>query len=97
MPEQFAKKISSCGGTTVKLDVFKETGMLCLSTHGGSGYAAGSYWDGDVVVCGICGYRIEKPRPTGGRWVPATGFIDRLRGRGEWIGVYPDFIKPQKK
>jgi len=39
--------------------------MHCLSTHGGCGYAAGSYWDDDVIVCGACGFRIEDPPPTG--------------------------------
>jgi len=35
----------------------------CRSTHGGAGYAAGSYKDGDVMVCGTCGTRIENPSP----------------------------------
>ena len=72
---------------------------MCPSTHGGSGYADGSYWDGDAIVCGICGYRIENPAPTGGRFVRAEGFIDRLLGRGEWVDTYPDFVlsrKPKK-
>lgn len=30
----------------------------CVSTHGGSGWATGSYRDGDVVACGACGARI---------------------------------------
>lgn len=37
----------------------------CFSTHGGSGYAPGSYMDGEAVVCGACGLRIEDPMPTG--------------------------------
>ena len=37
----------------------------CRSTHGGAGYAPGSYWDGDVIICGWCGARIENPAPTG--------------------------------
>ena len=37
----------------------------CISTHGGSGYAPGSYWDNGVMVCGACGTRIDKPRSTG--------------------------------
>ena len=70
----------------------------CISTHGGSGYAMGSYWENGAIVCGICGYRIENPHPTGGRWVPAKGFMDRVRGRVlEWVGTYPDFIKPEKR
>ena len=39
----------------------------CLSTHGASGYAPGSYRDGEVVVCGACGERIENPRPNAWR------------------------------
>ena len=39
---------------------------FCNSTHGASGYAAGSYWDGFDIVCGHCGTRIVNPRPTGG-------------------------------
>ena len=35
----------------------------CLSTHGASGYAPGSYKDGSAVICGLCGERIENPRP----------------------------------
>ena len=70
---------------------------MCPSTHGGAGYAEGSYWDDGAIVCGICKYRIENPHPTGGRWVPAEGFIDRLLGRGEWVhDCYPDFILSKK-
>ena len=72
----------------------------CNSTHGGAGYADGSYWDGDAIVCGICEYRIENPYPTGAQWVPATGLKNRLLGRGEMVGTYPDFIlskKPKEK
>lgn len=39
--------------------------VFCASTHGGSGYAPGSYMDGEAVVCGACGLRIEDPTPTG--------------------------------
>ena len=38
----------------------------CLSTHGGAGYASGSYFDGDDIICGWCGTRIKNPEPTGG-------------------------------
>ena len=31
----------------------------CLSTHGASGYAPGSYLLGDNIVCDICGLVIE--------------------------------------
>ena len=39
----------------------------CLSTHGLSGYAPGSYRDGNAIICGMCGERIENPMPTGTR------------------------------
>jgi len=41
-----------------------EKEYVCLSTHGGSGYATGSYWDSGAVICGWCGTRIENPYPT---------------------------------
>jgi len=69
---------------------------MCMSTHGGSGYAPGSYWDGEAIVCGICGARIENPRPTGGKFVYDKGFINRLLGRGHYEPVWPDFI-PERK
>jgi len=69
----------------------------CLSTHGGSGYAPGSYWENGAIVCGLCGYRIENPSPTGGRWVPASNPIARLLGQGEWVDTYPDFITKADK
>uniref|UniRef100_A0A6M3JL44 Uncharacterized protein n=1 Tax=viral metagenome TaxID=1070528 RepID=A0A6M3JL44_9ZZZZ len=37
----------------------------CMSTHGAVGYANGSYFDGDDIICGVCGTRIRDPRPTG--------------------------------
>jgi hypothetical protein len=33
----------------------------CPSTHGLDGYALGSYWDGDDIICGYCGTRIKNP------------------------------------
>lgn len=34
----------------------------CISTHGGSGYAIGSFWlNKDHIVCGICGVVTEAP------------------------------------
>ena len=39
----------------------------CRSTHGSMGYAPDSYWEGDAIVCGWCGERIEYPPPTGTR------------------------------
>lgn len=52
----------------------------CLSTHGSSGYAPGSYWKDGAIICGICGARIENPPPTGGykdapawpEWIPGA-------------------------
>ena len=41
--------------------------MNCLSTHGASGYAPGSYFENGVVVCGNCGEHIVNPRPIGYR------------------------------
>lgn len=48
----------------------------CLSTHGGAGYAPGSYWKGNKIVCGLCSLEIENPRPTGSRRVA----VPRPRG-----------------
>lgn len=39
-----------------KVEIIKD----CLSTHGAAGYAPGSYWNGEVIVCS-CGFRIENP------------------------------------
>jgi hypothetical protein len=39
----------------------------CPSTHGAAGYAPGSRWKGDKIVCGICGIEIDNPRPSGSR------------------------------
>ena len=67
----------------------------CPSTHGGSGYAAGSYWSGSAIICGLCGYRIENPYPTGGRHVARKGIIGRIFfwfGVGEWVDTWPDWI-----
>lgn len=44
----------------------------CLSTHGAAGYAPGSRKVGDVVICGLCGARIENPRPLGFRYIEYT-------------------------
>ena len=59
----------------------------CLSTHGGSGYAAGSYWNGDAIICGACDFRIENPQPTGGKFVPRDGAFGKILfffGIGVW-------------
>lgn len=66
--------------------------MGCNSTHGGAGYAYGSYWDGDVIVCGSCGYRIENPSPTGGKWVREKGWRGWLLNRGHWEPTWPDWL-----
>jgi len=68
----------------------------CLSTHGGSGYAPGSYWDGDDIICGICGHRIENPAPTGGRMVKAKGLFGILK-RKEEVPTWPSWIKKKGK
>jgi hypothetical protein len=69
---------------------------VCLSTHGGAGYAPGSYWRGTSIICGICGTEIKNPRPVGSRWVwiPDHSFLGRLlnRGRGYWAPKWPDWI-----
>jgi hypothetical protein len=31
----------------------------CLSTHGGGGYAYGSFYQNGKIVCGICGYKCD--------------------------------------
>ncbi len=47
------------------MDSFPIEPNECLSTHGGAGYAPGSYKDGDDIICGACGARIKNPPPTG--------------------------------
>lgn len=47
--------------------VFKEIFIdpkACISTHGGAGYASGSYLSGDVIICGACGTKIKPPLHT---------------------------------
>jgi hypothetical protein len=63
----------------------------CPSSHGGGGYALGSYWKNGAIICGLCGYRIENPPPTGGRLV-YRGWWDRLFGEGKWIPTWPNWI-----
>ena len=53
----------------------------CLSTHGGSGYAPGSFMDGDAIICGMCGTRIEKPHPTGSNANGNPRFGDAVSGQ----------------
>jgi len=57
----------------------------CPSTHGGAGYAIGTHWDGDALVCGLCATRIERPRPTGFRAASYT-FRDV---RADWRCIWP--------
>jgi len=64
----------------------------CLSTHGGAGYATGSYWDGDDIICGACGERIKNPTPTGGTWVYEKGLLGWLFGKGHWEPKWPSWI-----
>ena len=63
----------------------------CRSTHGAAGYCMGSYWDGEVIVCGACGTRIQNPRPVGQRWVRSPGWRGWF-GHGVWEPCWPDFI-----
>ncbi len=65
----------------------------CLSTHGGAGYSYGDYWDGNAIVCGFCGTRIENPHPTGSRWIQRPGFWNGILRRGDWVPQWPVFIK----
>jgi hypothetical protein len=69
---------------------------VCFSTHGGAGYASGSYWDGTAIVCGACGARIENPRPTGSKmiWVWDESIWGKLHLKGHWIDVpkFPEWI-----
>lgn len=66
----------------------------CLSTHGGAGYAPGAYWDGEVIVCGFCGARVENPPPTGYRLKRAS-FLGRLlyQEKDIYVSLYPDWIR----
>ncbi len=59
----------------------------CRSTHGGSGYVSGSYWDNGAIVCGMCGERIENPPPTGS--FEAYQGADRVPTYPGWIGGIP--------
>jgi len=68
----------------------------CFSTHGGAGYATNSHWDGNDIICGSCGFRIQNPHPTGSRsiYVRENGILG-------WLGfqkfsheepTFPPFI-----
>lgn len=64
----------------------------CWSTHGGSGYAPNSYWDGDAIVCGACKARIENPLPTCKVWRFRPGLWNRVMNNGQWEPVWPEWI-----
>ena len=64
----------------------------CLSTHGLAGYAPGSYWDGNVIVCGYCGQRISNPPPTGRKFIEDKGWRGKLFGHGRWVNTYGDAV-----
>lgn len=53
---------------------------MCPSTHGGSGYAPGSYWRDDAIICGQCGKAIMDPPPIAHR-----GIRQRVPGWRGWL------------
>lgn len=67
--------------------------MQCLSTHGGAGYALGSYRRGDKIVCGACGIEIKNPHPTGRKFIREKGWRGWLLGKGKWEPTWPDWIR----
>ena len=71
--------------------------MKCMSTHGASGYAPGSYLENGAVICGACGERIENPRPTGHRTVYFTSreAMSSLKAFKSWWRSEPKAIIPQ--
>lgn len=69
----------------------------CPSTHGGAGYASDSYWDGDAIICGLCGKRIEDPLPTGSRFEEAKGIAGLFFGKGRIIPTWNAKGKPSIK
>ena len=71
------------------------TKIKCISTHGAAGYANGSYWDGFDIICGLCGYRIKNPYPTGSRIIYKKGLLG-LFDKGHEIPTWPDFILGQR-
>ena len=71
--------------------------MKCMSTHGLSGYAPGSYHENGAVICGSCGERIEAPRPTGFRAVYFT-FGEAIRNWTsfmKWVRDEPKAMVPR--
>lgn len=71
-----------------------EDKKTCLSTHGGAGYTIGDYWDGDEIVCVLCGQHIKNPRPTSYRIIEPgiLGYIFRGE-RKKLIPDYPVFLR----
>ena len=72
----------------------------CMSTHGISGYAPGSYWKGVKIVCGMCGTEIENPTPTSYHYVYRTLKDVWTELKLWWLNEpkqkvpqYPDFIR----
>ena len=69
----------------------------CISTHGGAGYAPGSYRKGSKIVCGLCGEEIENPpviryrrtrrpgRKGEGIWARLFGVRERVPDYGEAV------------
>lgn len=67
----------------------------CRSTHGGAGYAPGSYWAGDTIICGSCGAIINNPPPTGSRreyYSFKENPIKWLLGKYREIPTYPEWV-----
>ena len=87
---EIAKIITKIKSTRMNEPIIKWDGP-CLSTHG-MGYAPGSYWDGDAIICGWCLFRIENPPSTGAYWVDRKGFWNKLLNRGDWVPKWPDWI-----
>ena len=78
----------------------------CLSTHGGSGYAPGSYREGSAIICGSCGFKIEEPSPAAYHYVYYTlkDVFNNITNLSLWrawwhntpkqvVPQYPDFIR----
>ena len=66
----------------------------CPSTHGGAGYSFGSYWEGEDIVCGLCGTRIHNPVPTGYMVIKLSLFRRIFfKEKEKTKPTYPDFIR----